>query len=256
MSIGYNFEMKIMNIKDSIGLLMETQAEVAELNEAILHADFILHEKAKSLTEAQIAKENQGFLKNIAIKLKAIIEKVRNTTFQVFNSVKARMIALWNKVTGRETIFINEEAYNSALELKDSFDEFYDIASSENKNSFILKTRIAKAMVKYANRLKRVPVIGRGRILTISKEKLDKLKKFLIISSTITAGITALLYKESKKLDGIIQPENRFIEEAITSDMTKVTQMKVQLINKLSTIFIQVSERVNKMMIISGVSKN
>ena len=66
-----------VTLEEALVGVLETQSEVAELNEAILQADFILHEKSKTLTEAQVLQEEESFLTRVVEKVKQLIEKVK-----------------------------------------------------------------------------------------------------------------------------------------------------------------------------------
>ena len=82
--------------------LLESSLEMHDLTESLLQADFIIHENAQYLTEAEQDAKKSNFLKNAAAKVKTFILAVRDRIVAFFKRIAEYAKKMWNKLTGAE----------------------------------------------------------------------------------------------------------------------------------------------------------
>ena len=88
---------KDISIEEAYEGLIEASMDMQDLTESLLHADFIIHEQCKVLTETEAENKKASFLVNIAKALREFILKVRDKIVGFFSRISGIFDSLWSK---------------------------------------------------------------------------------------------------------------------------------------------------------------
>lgn len=83
--------------------LLEASMDMGELSEALLQGDFVIHENAQNLTEAEQTLREENFLQKAGAKVKEFILRMRDKIVLFFKRVSMHAKTLWNKIIGKES---------------------------------------------------------------------------------------------------------------------------------------------------------
>lgn len=101
-----------VSLHEAMSDVMEVVAEGAELGEAILRADYILHVQSQTLQEAEMVDKAKGFLRSAYEKVKAFILKLIAKVKQFVYALVQRIKGWFGKAEIRDDQFykVNKEA--------------------------------------------------------------------------------------------------------------------------------------------------
>ena len=98
LSESYQTPVASIPLEEAMAGLLEATMALGELNESVLQADFILHERHTQLvqtqgltesTQALMEEEQGGFFSRVWVKIKAGLAKAKEKIIQVFKAVVA-----------------------------------------------------------------------------------------------------------------------------------------------------------------------
>ena len=192
-----------VSLEEALVGVLETQAEVAELNEAILQADFILHEKTKTLTEAQALQEEESFLTRVVEKVKELIEKVKTTFSKFFTAVKEATAKFWTKLTGKEEVEMDKKQLGPVEALIARFTELKDAALADQEDLPAYKKAYVVAKAAFTAAVEGVKNAAKGGsdYVATKTSGLTKFQKVLGLAGVIGAAGVAYLNREKVSLD-------------------------------------------------------
>lgn len=90
----------VLTVEEAHLGLLEAVTHMAALNEAILVADFTIHEKHRGLEESVLQEAEAGFFKKVADSVVAFLKKVKERVVAFFRAIGEKLKALWAKLTG------------------------------------------------------------------------------------------------------------------------------------------------------------
>jgi hypothetical protein len=109
---SYNQSLPVVSLEEAMSGLLEANMALASLNESVLQADFILHEKHQQMVASQgglnesvqalIEEEQQGFFTRVWSKVKAGLTAAKDKIIQVFVAVPGKFKELWTKITTKK----------------------------------------------------------------------------------------------------------------------------------------------------------
>lgn len=194
--------------------LLETQADMAELNEAILQADFVLHERAKTLTEAEALHEEENFLTRVVNKVREIVLKVKETTARFFVKLKETLSNFWRKLTGKGEVKVDKKAYDEAESVAATFNKYYEAATngSDDPNVFKKSLAVAEAALKTAIEKARNGGSRTKDFVTTKTSNLSGMQKFFAVAGATV--VTGVLVKQLGLLDKAKSAAGNFSKES------------------------------------------
>lgn len=186
-------EAPVVSLQEAMGGLFDAATAVAELNEAILQADFVIHSQVQGLSEAAATDKKQGFLTNVAGKIKDVLKKVADKIRLAYQWVVEKLKGLWNKLTGLGDKEISVAA--SALKAIDKAGEAFnklqaEVAKDPDLNKVDRYARdVAKAGAETAEAIDEMSEL-------VNKEKLGK--KTSMMKASQLSGIRKATDQVSK----------------------------------------------------------
>ena len=97
------YDAPVLTLEEAHLGLLEAVQHMGALNEAVLVADFTIHEKTRGLEESVIQEAEQGFFKKVATQVIEFLKKVKDKVVGFFRSVGEKLKALWAKLTGSDS---------------------------------------------------------------------------------------------------------------------------------------------------------
>jgi hypothetical protein len=110
------FDEPVLTVEEAHVGLLEAVMHMGSLNEAIMVADFTIHEKNRGLEESVILEAEEGFFKKVANSVIAFLKKVKEKVVGFFRAIGEKLKALWAKLTGSDATIKVAKSGPAALE--------------------------------------------------------------------------------------------------------------------------------------------
>ena len=99
-----------VTLMEAMTSLLESQQEIGNFTEAMLRADFVIHEQKRNLSEAEAEGKEKGFLAKVWEAIVALAKKVWAALVSVYNWIKNAAQKMWayirEKFAGAKTFVI------------------------------------------------------------------------------------------------------------------------------------------------------
>lgn len=132
----------------------EIQSELLALNEAIYQADFIIHERSRTLTESAAIVLQEGFLGNVWEKVKAYVMKAIAWVKQFAKKIKDKVVELYNRVKDRIKGDAVEIAKSKIADMEAAVTFIEQNAKLQEKLKGQTNTEIIKSITEQSAKLK------------------------------------------------------------------------------------------------------
>lgn len=195
----------VLTLEEASLGLFEAVDSIAELQEAVLMADFTLHERNRGLSEEVIHEAEEGFFTKVARKVKELIIKVKEKVMAFFSAVAAKVKSLWARLTGGDaTIKIAKNGVKAIDATNGALDKLVSaVESASEKNATKYTADVNKGYKAFETELK-----GYKEALTKMKETksfeevkisaLNKVQAFANRTAALVGSTRTNLEKEIK----------------------------------------------------------
>lgn len=206
---GNYLDKSTMSLEEASIDLMTTMLDFAELNEAILVADFMLHEQTVMLTEAEKKGKEGGFLSRILKKLKEVASNVKTKISNFFKSIANAIRKFFGKVTsaakekGVSTIRIAKGGITAFNEIRGKLEAVHKAVEDEGtaeKRPSEYKEKVAKEVKAFNDTEKKLSdaianTKQNGQSEEVSLNEISALGKFATDLDNLAKQVEARLDK-------------------------------------------------------------
>lgn len=253
-----------MTMEEAFAGLLDVESEFAELNESIMHADFIMHQNhsAGYLSEAQAANEESNFLMRIITKLKELIIKAKNAVVGFFGRIKEALAAFWRKLTAKKEVTVRQRASGFINDLIGKFNAYRESTLAEYDNPGIAKRTIAaaEAALKTAFDATKNAISSSTDFVSVNIGSMSNAQKFILAAGTIGAGLGAWYTAKNNGIEkakswlGKLNDKRKAMVDKVKNYLSTV-KTTINFTNRVSGWYAKVSEMVKKW-VVSKLSKD
>jgi hypothetical protein len=156
------FDEPVLTVEEAQCGLLEAVTHMGSLNEAIMVADFTIHEKNRGLAESVILEAEEGFFKKVANSVIAFLKKVKEKVVAFFRAIGEKLKALWAKLTGSDATIRVAKSGPAQLEKVVSALEALEKAVESDGKSDAYKKAVEKADSAYQKAVESASKISNG----------------------------------------------------------------------------------------------
>ena len=111
LSESYQTPVASIPLEEAMAGLLEATMSLSDLNESVLQADFILHERHNQMIQTQgltestqmlIEEQQAGLFARVWASLKAGFETAKKKVVEVFKAIGGKFRELWTKITSKK----------------------------------------------------------------------------------------------------------------------------------------------------------
>lgn len=234
-------------LEEGLQSLYDVQEDMNELNEAILQADFVLHEQSQTLTEEEATSKAANFVKNVVEKIKEFLGKVKDQVIKVFNGIKNWFSKIWTKLTGgeKDEAEVNAAAVAKIEEIAGDVEKLeakaiQNVDAGKSKEHLISIEKEAATIDKKIEEASKLAKDEKGSTKVLKTSMFSKLKSYFTNPSTRVGKLGGTATKTADSLGRMAYDQKEAMKAKFTGRMilrvTRVATKAAMLVGSLKLI--------------------